>query len=240
MKQFSAFALLGLIVSSVAVMWVDARWVTTLPEVAAFALAAVWIIGFASGRYRPEFSAGMIPLTAAVLWIVIQLLTGNTVYRWRTVVSLLYWTGNLALYFVALQTFSDRKLRFWFLRALLLFGFLVSIISPLQALTTQAKIFWLFQIPNATSVFFGPFAYTNQYAAFIELLLPIALYFALTEEKGQAFYALVAAVMYTSVITSASRMGFTLTTLEILIVPLLAVRCRQAQPRPYRVQNDVP
>ena len=231
MKQFSAVALLALIVSSVAVMWVDARWVTTLPEVAAFALAAVWIIAFASGRYRPEFSAGMIPLTAAVLWIVIQLVTGHTVYRWRTVVGLLYWAANLAVYFVALQAFSDRKLRFWFLRALLLFGFLISIISPLQALTTQAKVFWLFQIPNATSVFFGPFVYTNQYAAFIELLLPIALYFALTEEKGQAFYVLVAAVMYTSVIAASSRMGFTLTTLEILIVPLLAVRFRQAQPR---------
>ena len=117
MKQFSAVALLALIVSSVAVMWVDARWVTTLPEVAAFALAAVWIIAFASGRYRPEFSAGMIPLTAAVLWIVIQLVTGHTVYRWRTVVALLYWAGNLSVYFVALQAFSDRKLRFWFLRA---------------------------------------------------------------------------------------------------------------------------
>jgi O-antigen ligase len=179
---------------------------------------------FVMGRRRPRLNVTLIPLAGIVLWAGFQLLIGSTVYRWPTRMAILYWSGNFATFFIGLQIFGDRVLRNHFLRALVIFGFLVSVISPLQALTTNGKVFWMFQTDYTSWYVFGPFVYTNQYAAFIELLLPVALYGALTNRKWRMFDTLVVAVMYTSVLASASRFGTILTTLEILIVPLLVAR----------------
>jgi O-antigen ligase len=224
MKIFSAIILGLTIVVSVAVMWVRAKWPTTIPEVAACALAAVWMALFALGRRQPRLSVALIPLGGVVLWAGFQLLIGSTVYRWPTRMAILYWSGNFATFFIGLQIFGDRLLRNRFLRALVLFGFVVAVISPLQALTTNGKVFWMFQTDYTSWYVFGPFVYTNQYAAFIELLLPVALYGALTNRKWRMFDTLVVAVMYTSVLASASRSGTILTTLEILVVPFLVNR----------------
>ncbi len=71
----------------------------------------------------------------------------------------------------------------------------------------------------------GPFVYANQYAAFIELILPIALTKVFSDRAGwRTVHGLAAAVMYASIFASASRAGFVLTTLEVLVVPLLAAR----------------
>jgi O-antigen ligase len=231
MRIFSAIILWLTIVVSVAVMWVRAKWPTTIPEAAVCVLASAWMVLFAIGRRRPRLSIALIPLGGVVLWAGIQLLIGSTVYRWPTRMAILYWSGNFATFFIGLQIFGDRILRNRFLRALVLFGFVVGVISPLQALTTNGKVFWMFQTDYTSWYVFGPFVYTNQYAAFIELLLPVALHGALTNRRWRVFDTLVVAVMYTSVLASASRFGTILTTLEILIVPLLVARKSGIRPR---------
>ena len=69
----------------------------------------------------------------------------------------------------------------------------------------------------------APFVYHNQFAAFIELLLPIVLYNIVTEPKWRTLDILIAATMYAAVIVSASRTGFILVTAELFVVPLIVV-----------------
>jgi O-antigen ligase len=73
----------------------------------------------------------------------------------------------------------------------------------------------------------GPFVYHNQYAAFVELVLPAALYIALTDKSVKWLYMLIAATLYASVFIAGSRAGFILTTLELIGVPAVLIGSRK-------------
>ncbi len=224
MRKFSAYTLLTLLFGSVLVMWSTYRWATAGLQIGAFCLAAIWAVSLARSQSNARFNIVLIPLCATVLWPLVQLALNHTVYRWQTWNFALYWGTNLAVFFAGLQTFDDEPLRKRFLDALLIFGTILSVISPLQLFTSNGKVFWLFPTEYVSDLL-GPFVYRNQYAAFIEILLPVALWNGFAGGKNRVYYLLAAAVMYSSVIASASRMGFALSTLELFLVPvLLAVR----------------
>jgi O-antigen ligase len=205
-------------------MWQPAFWATALPEAGAFVLAAAWLIRYAFAGQELQLRFVLIPLVAAALWPLLQLLAGTTIYRWTTSVSVLYWATNAAVFFIGLQVFSDVAIRRWYLRAMVMAAFVIAIVAPLQLFTAEGKIFWLFQAKYA-DVAMGPFVYSNQYAAFIEITLPIALTLAFADQAGwRTFHGLAAVVTYASVFASGSRTGFVLTSLEVLVVPLLAAR----------------
>src|SRR6185312_4868180 len=177
-----------------------------------------------STRHEVRTNPALWLVLAAALWPLMQLGLGWTVYRWRTAGSFLYWALAVAVVFTAIQTFRDPPVLRLFLRALVIFGFIIALISPLQLFTSDGKIFWMFDAPYS-NIALGPFVYPNQYAAFIELLLPIALVEALSERSGwRIFHGLAAAVMYGSVIAAVSRSGVALATLEVIAVPLLTAR----------------
>lgn len=227
MKTFhriSAFALFTVTVVTLAVMWVPAFWATALAEVASFCLAGSWLIFYIMGREGLQWRPVLIPMAAAALWPVLQLLAGTTIYRWPTSVSILYWATGAAIVFAGLQTFADNGARQWYLRALVLLGLAIAIIAPLQLFTSEGKIFWMFEV-KYSDIAMGPFVYTNQYAAFIELVLPIALTKVFSDRAGwRTVHGLAAAVMYASIFASTSRTGFVLTSLEVLVIPLLAAK----------------
>lgn len=227
LRRFSAVALFVTMVVSVATMWSTSKWATTIPEVATCGLAAMWAAAFFADIYKPRLNILLLPLCGVVLWAVLQILFGISVYKFQSWAAILYWTGNAATFFVGLQTFAIEKLREGFLRALVLFGFVVSIVSALQALTPNGKIFWAFHTVFAGGNLLGPFVYHNQFAAFVELILPIALYNAVMNNRSRAIYILISATLYAAVIISASRTGFVLTTAELIVVPLLLWRKRR-------------
>ena len=222
--KISAVALFAITIITIAVMWQPAFWATAFAEAGIFVLAAVWLALFS---VRPEllrFKVVLVPLVAAALWPVMQLAVGATIYRWSTSVAILYWATNAAVVFVGIQTFADAGVRRGYLRALVVAGFVIAVIAPLQLFTADGKIFWLFEV-KYSDVAMGPFIYANQYAAFIELLLPIALTGIFSDRAGwRTFHALAVAVMYASILASASRSGFVLTSAEVLMVPLLTAR----------------
>ncbi len=226
MKKLSAFALGLILFGSVLVMWSPYLWAIAGLQIGSFCLAMLWAANLARSQSKPRLNIVLIPLGLTVLWPLGQLALNLTVYRWQTWSSTYYWAALLCLFFAGLQTFDDEDLRKGFLDALLIFGFVLSVISPLQMFTTSGKIFWLFQTDYQSFVL-GPFPYHNQYAAFIEMLLPVALWNGFTAGGKRLYYLIAAAVMYASVIASASRMGFALSTLELFLVPaLLAMRGR--------------
>jgi O-antigen ligase len=224
MKTFTAIALWLTAVISVSVMWVQARWPTTLPEVMAFGLAAIWAVAGVAGWVRPRLSFAMVPLMAILAWAGFQMAIGASVYQWQSKVALLYWSANVAFFFVSLQVCTDARLRTPLLQALVAFAFVIAIVAPIQALDPANKVFFLFDLPRIWWIPFGPFPYTNQYAALVELLLPFALYRAITDRRWRTFHVVSVAILYTSVIAAASRAGFVLTTVEMLLVPAIVLR----------------
>ncbi len=228
MRKFTAAILFATIVSSVSVMFIDDKWVSSLSEVACCLLAAAWMVVFALGRDRPRSAPTLAAVCLVLVWGLAQICFGWTVYRWRTWLSLLYWLGNFSVLFVGIQAFSEIRIRERFLRWVTLFGFGVAVLSSLQALTTNSKIYWTFDTKYAGWVLMGPFVYHNQYAAFIELLLPVALFTALRPGSWRWFFLLVSATMYASVFIAGSRAGFLLVTAELIFVPLMFFRKRRA------------
>ncbi len=224
LKKWSAIFLFATTIAAIAVMWQPAFWASALPQVAIFTLAAVWMISVLIRPRDVRCEFVLVPLTTAALWPWAQIAINASIYRWMTSLSALYWAAAAAVVFVGLQVFSDASIRKSYLRALVVAGFAMAIVAPLQRFTSDGKIFWLFEVPFS-NIAMGPFIYPTQYAAFIELVLPIALYGVFSERGNwRTFYGLAAAVMYASVFASASRTGFALTTAEILLVPLLAAK----------------
>jgi O-antigen ligase len=138
----------------------------------------------------------------------------------------LYWAANISVFFIARQAFGDSRIRRGFLDALLLFALVVAVLSPVQSLNQETPIFWIFPQPKLPTQF-GPFPYKNQYSAFVELLLPYAIFRAVTSERRTLYYALTVALLYASAIAASSRMGFFLTTAEMVVVPFLVMWRRQ-------------
>jgi hypothetical protein len=134
---------------------------------------------------------------------------------------MLYWI----CFFLALQVASDSDNLRRFLNALLYFSFGLSVVSLLQMFTSGGRIFWIFP-SGYTDFVLGPFVYQNQYAAFVELTMPLALSLAFFSKTDRSVYAVMAAVMMGSVVASASRAGTILVIAEAIAVPLVAWRMR--------------
>ena len=227
MTAFSAVALAGLLFVSILLAWAPEKWAVSLLEVGSFALAAAWAVRLAIRPQRLERSLAILPLAGAVLWSILQLSMGWSIYPRETSNALLMWTTNLAVFAVALQVFSNLTLRDRFLRATLWFGFALSVIATLAMFTSPGRVFWVFPVASERAPA-GPFLSPNQYAAFIELVLPMALTRAAGGTRKRLPYTLMAAALYASVIASASRAGFLLTSLEIVTALALCFRAHRA------------
>lgn len=216
---FSVHILLAaLFFFAILTLWVPALWPVTVFEIGIFALTVVAVLR--ARRNPPPWAWPLVPLSFAVIWGLLQLLTGRTVYAFDTTNAIIQWTAFLAVFFLGLSLFRSPAVSHWFRSAMLWFAFLVSVLATLQTFTSGGRVFWIFPTPY-TDFLMGPILSRNHYAAFIEAVLPIALYQALRRERAALLYSSMAAAMYASVIASGSRAGSVLATAEIVAVPLL-------------------
>jgi O-antigen ligase len=188
-----------------------------------FGLTAAWAGWYSLQAFPLRYCHELTLLGTVVLYGCFQLANGLTVYAWQTSETVLNWGANWLLFFFVLQFSAVRRLRQRFLTRMLYFAFAVCVLSVLQSFTSAGRIFWLFPSGYADMVF-GPFVYPNQYAAFIEAVLPLALYNAAGESRHRLIYAAIAGVMAASVVCAASRAGCVLVLLEIAVIPWLAMR----------------
>ncbi len=200
--------LAALLFTAILTCWIPERWPVALLQCGVFALAIVRI----ARPSRCVFRAPLIPLAGAAAWGIAQIALHRTVYAHDTWEAVLLWTANLALCFVAMQAPAESLLR-----PMLWFGFLLSLVSTLQWFTGEGNVFWIFPV-HSIGTPMGPFLSRNQYAAFIELVLPLALV------RRTLASSAMAAAMYASVIASASRAGAALVTAEVLLILALQFR----------------
>src|SRR6185295_6402595 len=208
-------------------MWVPTRWALSSFQLALFALAAVRIIQ----RRTLAVSPTAILLGAVVAWGLVQVFAGWTVDRFKTLNEVLNWTVNLTAFGLALELSADRQRRERFLTAVLWFGTGLAAVSMLTVFSSPSRVaFWIFNAGSDQRTL-GPFVYYNQYAAFIEAVLPLALVRAILDPRRRVLYCVICALLLASVVAGGSRMGTILCVLEVVVIPLVALSQRLISPR---------
>ncbi|HLY20312.1 MAG TPA: O-antigen ligase family protein, partial [Bryobacteraceae bacterium] len=214
-------ALAALLSYAVLAIWIEQRWAWGLVQLAVFSAAAAWAVHQLLRPAHVRMSLWLAPLAAAPVWGLAQMAIGRTIYRWQTWAAVLDWTTWLGLFFLALQLFESSEARQGFLRFTVYFGFGLSVFAVVQMFTSGGKIFWLFP-SGYTNFVLGPFVNQNQYAAFLEMILPVALWLALRTPRRALAYWAMGSAMLASVVASASRAGTALMCAEVIAVLLLA------------------
>jgi O-antigen ligase len=180
-------------------MRVESRWALTAFELALFALAAGLIL-------RRRFSISLHPvalvLGAAALWGVIQVALGLSVDPHRTLQASLVWTVNGAAFSLALAVANRR-----FLTAQLIFALCLSVAAVIGFFTFSEL---------------GPFVYKNQFAAYIESVLGLAIIAAIQDRRRSFVWVLVAGALFASVVAAGSRAGAILCLAELVLLPIIA------------------
>ena len=181
-------------------------WPESLFQIAVSLLAAVAIARWAPRKCELRFPPLMAALAAMALWGVLQIAFQTTMNAGLTRASTVRWATCAVVLFLASQ-----KLGPWE-SPMLLFACAFAAASSAVFLATPG-----------TDPPFGVFWNRNHYAAFAELLFPLALYRLLTNQ-GRIVAGAAAALLFSSVALSASRMGILLMGAEAAGVSLLVSR----------------
>lgn len=202
------FAILAL---GLLTMWVPSRW-----ALSAFGFAILAGTAHQLLRQRLTFTLSQSLLEPALLAAVIawggaQVLAGWTVDPFRTELELLNWTIRLCAFSWALTFTADQRRRF--LSASLVLAAALAVLGMLTVFSSPpGVIFWTTDVGTGIATL-GPFVYRNQFAAFMELLLPVALYRSLHSRSDAWLYAGAAGLMTASVVAAGSRAGSVLCVL---------------------------
>lgn len=217
LRAATRFSIPLLLAYSILSMWIEGRLPWATFQMAVYILGTCWAASIALGRtkFAPHWS--LVPLSIATCWGFVQFAMGTTVYIDATVNQTLTWIAYWVLFAIGLQICDSSAAKEHLLAGLLWFVAALSIVATVQNFTSDGRIFWLF--PSGYSdLVMGPFVYQNQYAAFIELILPIALFLALKRPAHSSFYFLLSSILYASVISCASRAGAILATAEVIAI----------------------
>jgi len=200
-------------------LWVPAYWPVALFEISAFLIAGMTLVFGrvpARGTYFPLFALSFI-----VLWGCFQLITGFTTDRFATERATLQWMTWVAVYYIGVSTLQEESLGKFLRVGVVWFGFALAIEAILQAFLSPGKVFGLFPTGYHDFVM-GPIVYHTHFAAFVETILPIALFLALRETRESYTFLGISAVLLTAIVVSASRAGLVIAFAEAVGVLLLS------------------
>ena len=196
-------------------VFVQEAWALQSFQIGIYLLvAAHLLIGV---RRRPDVLAGgqapwlvyLIPL-----WGIIQIVAHTTASTFDTRQAVLRW-GSLAGVFFLIQSIArfeaDRQT---FLSMFLGFATCMAVLCVVQLFTSEGRVLWIF--PTGYPDIYATFPNANNFAQFVEIALPVALWRALRRDSWSWWYALCGGILYASVIASASRAGALLCTAELL------------------------
>jgi O-antigen ligase len=143
----------------------------------------------------------------AALWGLLQIAWARTVAGQHTLEAVLHWITNCAAFSVAVALARDRLQRRRFLAAQLAFALALAV----------GCVIGLF----AFGVL-GPFVYRNQFAAYVESILGLAIVAAIQDRRRALLWLLAAAALFASVVAGGSRAGTILCLAELVLLPVIA------------------
>lgn len=213
-------SLLFLLMYATATVFVKSAWALQSFQIGVFALVAVSLVAGGRGRVR-HFAMGWTTwiLYLVPIWGIFQLLTHTTVSTFETRRVLLRWGALVGVFFLSQTAAKSKRGERIVLNTFLCFAGAMAVLCLAQLYTSAGRVLWIF--PSGYNDVFGTFPSYNNYAQFVELALPIALWYGLREEQRSWWYRIAAGLLYGSVIGSASRAGAALCTAELLGILLI-------------------
>ncbi len=212
---FLEFGLVAVAIAATLTIWIRDPLAEWGCELAALILATIACV---RRRVRKPNLKGL-AICAIAFWGLAQLLVGATVYRYASWNASARFASLGAMAFLASEGGSARNS----LRVMAWFGCAVSVVSVLAYYTSPEKVLWIFPIQNSDA--WGPFLNRDNFAQFLELAMPVALWIGV---EGDRLYLWMAAAMLAGGIASASRAGAALLVGECVAIVLLAPGSRRA------------
>jgi O-antigen ligase len=98
------------------------------------------------------------------------------------------------------------------------------VLAVVQRHTSAGRFLWI--IESGYPDLWGPFQNRNNFATFVELLVPLSLWQSVRDRGNRAVWLGVAAALVAAVATSSSRAGSAIVVAEVLVVGAIAWRGR--------------
>jgi O-antigen ligase len=193
-------------------------------EAASQLLSAVFLAGTAVYLVLPPvlglaFKVPAVCLGAMAAYGLVQtvLLPQKAVYEAWT--GVLFWLTAAAITFLSAQVFKDSRRAFQFRRIFVVFGSALCVLELLEQASRTGAYFWV--IPSKYPAVYGSFAYWNNFAEFVEILLPVTLWMGFSPRRPDLTYLLLGAVQIGAVTASGSRAGAVLVMAELVCLLVL-------------------
>jgi O-antigen ligase len=222
---FALAALATLLVWSGDPLW---NWACEGAMLLLAAVVSVRVCGQESGT-KPDYKV-FIPFAMIGVWGFAQLALSATAVRYATLTAALQYAAYASVAFSAAVILSSRQRREIWLQWFCWFAVGIGLVSVLAYHTSPGKILWLF--PSAYPDNWGPFPSRNNFAQFLELSFPVAVYqferlqAADNNKEARWLGGLAPAVLFACGIASASRAGSILLLLEALLMAILSRRSK--------------
>ena len=211
-----------LLVYSTATVFVRDAWALQSFQIAIYLLVAVYVIAGIRNKNAHltfGFASWLVYLIPA--WGLLQILAHTSASSVETRQAVLRWGALAGVFFLTQAIARSKKVRRNLLSAFLIFAAAMAVLCLTQLFTSNGRVLWIFSTgyPDV----YATFPSYNNYAQFVEIALPIALWRALREGWRSWWYALAGGILYASVIDSASRAGTVLCTAELLAMIVIGL-----------------
>ncbi len=210
-----------LLVFSTSTVFVREAWALQSFQIGVYALLAMYLLAgirrkdtTLSDGWSGGWPSWLVYLMPA--WGVGQLLAHTTSSSFETRQAVLRWGALAGVFFLSQTVARSERGRRYLLDAFLWFAICMAVLCLMQLFTSQGRVLWLF--PTGYPDVYATFPNPNNYAQFVELALPVALWRTMREGRHVWMYPLAGGLLYASVIGSASRMGAALCTAELLVM----------------------
>jgi hypothetical protein len=224
-----ASCLILLLIFSTMTMFVRDAWALQSFQIGVFALLAIYLVA-GIGRWQEYVAGGVAPFLVYLIpvWGLVQLLAHTTASSVETRASVLRWGALAGVFFLTQTVAQTREARRHLLSAFLIFATAMAVLCLTQLFTSGGLVLWYF--PSGYTDVYATFPSYNNYAQFVEIALPIALWRGLREGWRSWWYSIAGGLLYGSVIGSASRAGTALCTAEVLVMIVIGlVRLRDPE-----------
>ncbi len=229
--KFLRFAICALLVFAVAAHGAVEDWSRAVLETSAGLLFLVWAVRAYRASQEEIFLSPLLPpLFALILISAGQIVFRGTASPYNTRIELQLLIALTLVLFLATQAFRSSDDWRFFVWSIMSFGFLVSVFGILQHLTFNGKLYW-FREMRYGGIPFGPYVNRNHFAAFAELVIPVALVpLVMGKVRRERWFAvgLFALLPIGALFLSASRGGIISFAAEIGLLILLLILRRSA------------
>ena len=198
-------------------VFVREAWALQSFQIGIYALVAGYLL-VGIRRDKEHLAGGLAPWLVYLipLWGVVQIVAHTTSSSFETRKEILRWGSLAGVFFLSQIVARSKAARRNFLTVILCFASAMALLCLMQLFTSEGLVLWIF--PTGYPDVYATFPNHNNYAQFVEVALPIALWRALREGWRSWWYALAGGVIYASAIGAASRAGALLCTAELLVI----------------------